>query len=286
MGRRRTPLGRGLDALIPSRERTDSRDLPLDAIVPNRSQPRVRFDDESIAELADSIKTHGMLQPLIVGPPDPSGKHPLIIGERRWQAARMAGLERVPVIERDAGESEALQLALIENIQRLDLDPLEEAAAFERLIRVHGMTQETVAQQIGRTRAAIANTIRLLGLPGPVKDALTSGKITEGHARALLGAPDPLSMEAALQRVLDEGLNVRQTERLVGLMTTGRPHQPRRETGPELQMLEERLRDGLGTKVTIQRGRKSGRIVIEYYSDEDLDALVDRLLGDQEADSA
>ena len=281
MAKSRKALGRGLDALIPARAREMIRELPLGDIIPDRGQPRKRFDETKLAELADSIKLHGVLQPLIVAAPDSNGKFRLIVGERRWQAARLAGLDVVPVIERESSPNSAMAMALVENLQRQDLDALEEAAAFDRLIRDHGLTQGLVAEQVGRSRSSIANSLRLLGLPSSVKEALIEGRLTEGHARSLLALPDSLAMDAAMQRILRDGLTVRQTESLVAKMRTGATPRPARiETKPtDVQALEDELRVALGTKVSIQRGRKSSRIVIEYYSSEDLQTLTEKLLG-------
>jgi ParB family chromosome partitioning protein len=279
VGRSRRALGRGLDALIPRAVEASVHEVALDAILPNPNQPRKRFDEARLAELADSIRTHGVLQPLIVSSPDQSGRYRLVIGERRWQAARLAGLDRVPVVIREASDAATLELALVENLQRQDLDPLEEAAAFERLIRGFGLTQEAVAQRVGRSRSSIANALRLLTLPSRVKAALLAGEITEGHARALLGIDDPLTQEALVERIVAEGLNVRQTEELVrGLRTPHMPRQRRLQEQPaEVRAIEDHLRAALGTKVTVQRGRRRGRIVIEFYSDEELQHLYERL---------
>jgi len=282
VGKRRTALGRGLDALIPARARDSVHELNLEDIVPDRSQPRQRFSEAELDELADSIRVHGLLQPLVVSGPDERGKHRLIIGERRWQAAKKAGLTQVPVMERDAGTPEALEMALVENLQRQDLDPLEAAAAFDRLISRHGLTQEEVARRVGRSRPAVANSLRLLSLPTKVRDALIAGQISEGHARALLAASNPGRMEELLRRVIALGLNVRQTEQLV----TGSqsPSTPRQAVPPsaEVRELEDRLQRSLGTKVSLMPGRKRGRIVIEYYSQEDLSSLVERLLQERD----
>lgn len=279
MGKPRRALGRGLDALIPAEAATPAREIDLDDILPNANQPRKRFDDERLADLAASIRDHGVLQPLIVSRGDREGKFRLVVGERRWQAAHLAGLKKIPVIVRETSEVSSLELALVENIQREDLDPLEEATAFERLIEEHGYTQENVARRVGRSRSAVANSLRLLGLPTAIKDALIAGDISEGHARALLGVPDPLLQEALLRRVRFDGLNVRQTEDLV--RGANAPRATRKSTppprSPEIQRLEDDLRSSLGTKVAITRGHKAGKIIIEFYSDDDLTQLYERL---------
>jgi len=279
VGRSRRVLGRGLDALIPSQPREWLREVPLDRIEPNSEQPRRRFPEEALAELAESIRMHGVLQPLVVSTTD-AGGYRLIVGERRWQAAKLAGLESVPVIERETTPRSALELALIENLQRQDLDPLEEAAAFERLMSEYGLTQEEVAGRVGRSRPAVANTLRLLNLPSSLKQALLNGEVSEGHARALLGLADPLVQEAALQRVRERQLTVRQTEALVNELRHRETAAPDNRTprAQELEVLEGRLRESLGRKVSIQKGRRAGRIVIEYYSPEDLDTLLEHLL--------
>ena len=283
MGKERRVLGRGLDALIPS-VRGSSLDVPLDEIVPSRSQPRTRFDEAALGELADSIRIHGVLQPLVVSPVDAKGKRRLIAGERRWQAARMAGLDRVPVVEREAAPQAAVEIALIENIQRENLAPLEEAAAFDRLSREYGLTQEQIAQRVGRSRSSIANSVRLLNLPAKLREALDSGVISTAHARALLGLESAQLMESALDRVIRTDLNVRQTERLVAALRAG-PMPPVRDRKqlPELAQLETELRSRFGTKVSVVNGRKAGRIVIEYYSAEELTVLADMLLGGEES---
>ncbi len=285
MGKPRTALGRGLDALIPNRTgREWLREIPLDNIIPNSNQPRHRFPEDALSELSESIRQHGVLQPLIVTSQDEAGKHQLIVGERRWQAAKLAGLETVPAIERESTPQSALEIALIENLQRQDLDPLEEAAAFERLIDEYGLTQEDVALRVGRSRPAIANALRLLRLPPAVKEAMLAGDVTEGHARALLGVSDPLIVSALLARIREHDLTVRQTEALVAEFRTDRkPRQTRKRSSPEIEDLENRLRASLGTKVSIRQGRKASRIVIEYYSPEDLEALLERLLAQTDA---
>lgn len=278
MGKRRNALGRGLEALIPA-STSAAREVRLDDIEPGLSQPRKRFDEGTLEELAGSMRTYGVLQPLIVSEADESGKRTLIAGERRWQAARIAGLETVPVVERSGSLSNAMEIALVENIQRQDLDPLEEAAAFDRLVREFGLTQEDLALRVGRSRSSVANTLRLLSLPTPARQALIQGDITEGHARTLLRL-ELQAAEMVLERIVREGLNVRQTERLVSSMVDGpsKPPGTIRVQRPELRELEERLRSSLGTKVSVVKGRKFGRIVIEYYSNEDLETLVERLL--------
>jgi len=279
---RRTGLGRGLDALIPDREHPSAigtNYIPLDRIVSNPRQPRARFDPEELAELAASIKEHGILQPLLVTYDDPTDTYTLIAGERRLLAARQAGLDSVPAIVREASEQQRLEMALIENLQRADLTPLEAAEAYRQLVEDYLLSHEEVAARVGKSRAAISNTLRLLKLPPAVQQALVEGDISEGHARALLALPTPESQEAALRTVLKLGLNVRQTEDLVRKLSGLRPARVHQQSlSPEIAALEEKLRARLGTKVKLNRFRKGGTLVIHFYSDEELDSLIDAIL--------
>jgi len=284
---RKTGLGRGLDALIPGRDEAQTtsgiRQLPANQINRNPRQPRTHFDPEELAELAASIREHGILQPLIVTSNEEARGYTLIAGERRLEAARKAGLESVPVIIREASEQQRLELALIENVQRADLNPLESAEAYRQLAEDFGLSHEEISNRVGKSRTAITNTLRLLKLPQSLQQALIDGAITEGHARALLTLNTPQAQAAALQTILSRDLNVRQTEelvrKLVGQKTTP-VHKP--PPTPELSALEERLRAHLGTKVNLNRRRKGGTLVIHFYSDEELDNLVGQILGDSE----
>lgn len=277
-------LGRGLSALIPGSEEQGLAEVPIGSIGPNPLQPRTALAPETLAELAESIREHGILQPLIVtrtasGPTE----YTLIAGERRWRAAQLAGLATVPVIIQEASSREMLELALVENLQRTDLNPLEAAGAFRQLIDAFGLTQEQVAARVGKSRAAVANTLRLLTLPAAAREALASGQISEGHARALLGLRSQEAVRVALAQVLRQGLTVRETEALVQRLNGERPAPKasgQRPTPPETQALEERFRQALGTKVSLVRGRKGGRLVIHFYSDEELDSLYRRLVGE------
>lgn len=280
---RRTGLGRGLDALIPGGDNAPGgagvEQIAIDHIAPNPRQPRTDFDPASLAELADSIREHGILQPLIVSSADQPGMYILIAGERRLLAARQAGLSRVPVIIREASEQESLELALIENLQRADLNPLESAEAYRQLAEEFHLSHEEIALQVGKKRPTVTNTLRLLNLPAIVRQALADRRISEGHARNLLALPTPQAQEAALQTILTKELNVRQTEELVRLISGHKVNRPQRpDPGAEVLALEERLRASLGTRVTLNRRRKGGTMVIHYYSDEELDALVDRII--------
>jgi ParB family chromosome partitioning protein len=279
---RRSGLGKGLGALIPVTEEPKGgvTQIPVSAITPNPMQPRTALDADALAELAASIREHGLIQPLIVTQQGPD-RYQLIAGERRWQASRMAGLDRVPVIVKEATPQQALELALVENIQRADLNPLEEAAAYRQLVEEFGLTQEQVAERVGKSRVAVTNAIRLLRLPAEVKQALADGTIREGHARALLALPTPEAQIAALKTVVTKGLNVRQTEELVRRLLAEPPAKKEEEpVSPEAQALEEEFRDMLGTKVNLDRNRKGrGRLVIHFYSEEDLQAIYDLIVG-------
>ncbi len=272
-------LGRGLEALIPVGEETAGiLEVPVGDIHPNPHQPRMLIRDDELVELALSIQTHGVLQPLIVI--REGDGYQLVAGERRWRAAKLAGLPKVPVIVKDLAPQQTLELALVENLQRKDLNPLEEAGAYRQLIEEFGLTHEEVAQRVGKSRVAVTNTLRLLKATDAVKEALLNGRIGEGHARALLALEDPEAQVAALRIVLRQGLTVRQTEELVGRILQTRPSSPTaRSTAPEVRALEDRFQQALGTRVQVRPGRKGGRIIIYYYSDEELEGLYERLAG-------
>ena len=278
---RKAGLGKGLGALIPGGENQEpqqpagSIEIPADGIIPNPHQPRQKHDDEQLKELADSIREHGILQPLIVSKEDFSDHYTLIAGERRLRAARLAGLQNVPVLIRQATEQQRLELALIENVQRSDLMPLETAAAYQELADSFGLSHEEIAIRVSKSRVSVTNTIRLLRLPDTVKAALAEGKISEGHARALLALNNPQSQIAALNSILKNSLSVRQTEELVrNLGGKKTPHPTKHSPSPEIQALEEKLRNALGTKVTLRHGKKGGSLVIHYYSNEELETLL------------
>ena len=296
---KKTGLGRGLDALIPMGEErpplaefTSSpaaapsagiTSLPIEDISPNPRQPRGQMDAQELAELADSIRRNGVLQPIIVTPAMQLGKFTLIAGERRLVASRMAGLHEIPAIVREASELERLELALIENVQRADLSPLESAEAYRQLDEEFSLSHEEIAERVGKSRTAVTNTLRLLKLPTDVRQALGEKRISEGHARALLGLPTPEAQSSALRSVLKNDLNVRQVEELVRRLTGQRPERaPRPAPAPEVTALEERLQQSLGTRVEVNPHRKGGTLVLHYYSEEELDALVERLLSDHD----
>ncbi len=277
---RSTGLGRGIAALIP--ERADhgaaTLEVPVDRIRPNPHQPRRRFNDTSLAALATSIREHGVLQPIVVT--EVLDGYRVIAGERRLRAATMAGMERIPVVVRQVADREQLELALVENVQREDLDPIEEASAFRQLIDEFGLSQEEVAARVGRARSTVANTLRLLELNELLQGAVAEGRITEGHARAL-GGLDTEGQGRVLPMVIERELSVRDTEELVRRLRTPRPEaEPTTATtDPDLERIEEDLRRALGTKVRLARSRRGGRIVIDYYSEEELGRLYERLIG-------
>ena len=274
-------LGRGLDALIPQRPTpaTAIVEVALARVEPNPFQPRRHIDEAELEELAASIREHGVLQPVLVtGTID---GYQLIAGERRVRAARLAGLDRIPAVVRQLADRDQLEVALVENVQRADLDPIDEALAYRQLIDEFGLTQELVADRVGKARATVANTLRLLDLHPDVQSAIADGRLTEGHGRALGGLPID-SQPHVLGTVLAQRLSVRQTEELVRRLRE--PRAPRETPAhvrldPDLERVEEELRQRLGTKVSLTRSRKGGRIVIEYYSDEELGRLYERLIG-------
>jgi len=291
----RRGLGRGLSSLIPTAPPAEARsevgvagihNALLEDIGPNPSQPRQTFEPEALAELAASIKEHGLIQPIIVtnAAAGAATSYVIIAGERRWRASKLAGLKDVPVIIKDATPQDMLELALVENVQRADLNPLEEAIAYETLINEFGLTQSQVAEKVGKSRTAVTNTIRLLQLPDAVKQAVLESQIREGHARALLGLADDQTMVEAMKLIIDRGLSVRQTEELVRRLNSPAPA-PKADddlgASPETKALEDRLRTHLGAKVNLYRTRKGGRIVIHYFSEEELADLYEKLVGDE-----
>jgi ParB family chromosome partitioning protein len=275
-------LGRGLDSLIPPADsalkQSDVQQVAVGAIRPNPHQPRTRFAKEQLAELADSIRTHGVIQPLIVKE-ERNGRYILIAGERRWQAAQLAGLETVPVVLREASDQELVEVALIENVQREDLGPLESAEAYLQLHNEFGLSHEQIASRVGKSRVAITNTIGLLELSEQVKRAIAAGEISEGHGRALKALENSQAQNAALRSIIAQGLSVRQAEELVRKLRGVKPKKASKPSQPaNIRDLQDKLRDTLGTKVNLQHSRKGGHITVFYYSDEELDSLVARLL--------
>lgn len=280
-------LGRGLNALIPSGVETVTsgdevvagvQTVPITAIQPNPHQPRTVMDAEKLAELTLSIKEHGLIQPLIVT--QSGDQYTLIAGERRWRASQQAGLSEVPVIVKEATPQEMLELAIIENIQRADLNPLEEAYAYQQLIDEFGLIQEEVAKRVGKGRSTVANLVRLLNLPPNIQQAVSDGEISGAHGRALLPLPTPEAQTAAMNQIIKHDLNVRQTEALVKkLLAEQKPMpKPRPTLPPELTDLQRQFADRLGTRVNIEKSGNGGRVVIHYYNDEDLQAIYETIV--------
>ena len=274
-------LGRGLAALIPQRAPTVpvTIDIPIARVRPNPLQPRKRFDPDGLASLSASIAEHGVIQPIVVT--ETIDGYRLVAGERRLRAAQAAGLERIPAVVRQLADREQLEVALVENLQREDLDPLETADAYRQLIEEFGFSQDDLAARVGRARSTVANTLRLLDLAPGVQAAVADGRLSEGHGRALGGLPQELQ-DRVLDSVIGQDLSVRQTEELVRRLREPKPEAsgPRdRRSDPDMERVEEDLRRSLGTKVSLARSRRGGRIVIEYYSDEELGRLYERLTG-------
>jgi len=293
-------LGRGLDALIPSSGTFQPESLsdtphltneafssvvqaPVTQIRPNPRQPRTHFEKAALDDLAFSIKEHGIIQPLIVSRDENGTGYILIAGERRLQASKLAGLEKVPVIVRQTTDQQKLELALIENIQRADLNPLEEASAYQQLSDEFSLSHEEISLRVGKSRVAVTNTLRLLKLSAPIQQALVDERISEGHARALLALVTPQAQAAALQTIINQSLTVRQTEELVRKLGGEKPaaSQPKSGPSPDVLALEERLRSSLGTEVSL-KSNKNGKsaLTLYFYSDEELEAILERLLGD------
>lgn len=281
----KTGLGKGLESLIPTGGKSPVvstgaggvQQVAVDAIQPNPRQPRIHFKEEDLAELAASIREHGVIQPLIVTPKS-NGTFTLIAGERRWQAAQKAGLRIVPVITREANNQQMLEVALIENVQRADLNSMEEAEAYRQLVEEFGLSHEAVAKRVGKSRVAVTNTLRLLGLADVVKQALVDGRLTEGHARALLALSTQKAQASAMQTVLNLSLSVRQTEELIRKLAGQKPIKAKKPgRSADVNDVEKRLQNSLGTKVALKHGKKGGTVTIYYYSGEELDALLEKL---------
>ena len=306
---RRGGLGKGLGALIPTGPVSDGpalavptaevpppitlrdvaagpaevpgvtyRELPVPQIRPNPRQPRQVFDEEPHEELVSSIKAFGLLQPIVVRPRE-DGEYELVVGERRWRAAADAGLDTIPAIIRETADDAMLRNALLENLHRVQLNPLEEAAAYRQLLDEFGTTHEELAQRIGRSRSQVTNTVRLLNLPVPVQRRVAAGVLTAGHARALLTLEDPAAQEELAARIVAEGMSVRAVEELVALAGREKPAKPRsprahRATAPALTDLADRLSDTFDTRVKVELGRRKGKIVVEFASVDDLERIV------------
>ncbi|NLY44299.1 MAG: ParB/RepB/Spo0J family partition protein [Clostridiaceae bacterium] len=277
-------LGKGLGALLPELDNEKEgviREVRISEIEPNQSQPRKRFDEEKIESLAESIRTHGIIQPIIVKRLE-TGFYQIIAGERRWRAAKIAGLKMIPVVVKDYDKRELIEVALIENLQREDLNPIEEAEAYYNLMQDYQLTQEEISARVGKSRSAIANALRLLNLPDSIKQMLIEEKITNGHARALLSIEENDLQEEIANKIIDEGLSVRQTEKLVKNLLSGKKKSVSQKKEDELSHvyvdLENRLSEKIGTKVRIYPGKNKSKIEIEYYTDDDLERIINQLM--------
>jgi len=276
---KRKALGKGLSALIPDADRLDEEgtvffQCPVETISPNPNQPRQKFSPVELDEMAASVREKGVITPLLVSRTE--NGYQLIAGERRWRAAQKAGLERVPVVVREATPSEALELALIENIHRTDLNPIEEAAAYNNLLEQTGMTQEELARRVGRDRSSVTNFLRLLRLPSSIQQDVMDGRLSMGHARLLAGLKDAAAQKVLRDAIVKKGLSVRQAEALAKKGKAFRGEGGKRTSkDPYVQSLEDRLKRSLGTKVEIKTRRGRGHIMVHFYSDEELDRLME-----------
>lgn len=278
---KKSALGKGLGALIPEVNETKLNidksgilEVDINYIAPNESQPRKNFDEEKLNTLSQSIKEKGVIQPILV---TKDGEYYTIIaGERRWRAAKLAGLKKMPVIEKKLSDIEVMEISLIENLQREDLNPMEEAMAYKRLVDDFSLTQEEISKRVGKSRPAIANSLRLLNLDPKVANYLVEGTLSEGHGRMLVSIDDfDLQYEVA-KKIIDESLNVRQTEKLIKKLNEKKPVNPKKEKNDiYIREIEDKLKNVLGTKVSINKSRKKGKIEIEYYSEDDLQRILD-----------
>ena len=276
-------LGRGLDALLPSArpvvepERGDVQHLRLDSIVPNRYQPRQQFSEAELDDLAKSLKENGVLQPVLVRRKG-DGIFELIAGERRLRAAKLAGLDKIPALIRNCSDQESMMLALVENLQRDDLNPMETARAYHRMVNEFGLTQDAIAQKVGRDRSSIANMLRLMTLPAEIQEFVAANELSTGHAKVILGLVAPEAQMDLARRIIQGRLSVREAERLLQHQSEGR-RQAKRPTRPPVRSdVEERLQKRLGTRVHIEKGRRGGKIIIQYFSPEELDGIVEKIL--------
>lgn len=275
----RRALGKGLAQLLGEEDESTSTEVSVTAIVANPRQPRRSFAEEPLNELAASIKEHGIVQPLVVRPVG-QNKYELIAGERRLRAAKLAGLKKVPVVVRAASAQASLEVALIENVQREDINPMECALAYRLLIDEFGLTQDQVATKVGKSRVAVANNLRLLKLPEDIQEAIADGKISEGHARALLMVESPTRLRALFERTVAEGLSVREVERMArGEARTPSPghenHKP--EVDPDWEALSRRISEHFGAKIKLDRKSTGGRLSIEYFSDDELEGILEKM---------
>lgn len=281
---KRGGLGRGLDVLFQDTGSGGGEEnvatLPLSEIEPDKEQPRKKFDDEALAELASSIAEHGVLQPIVVRP-SPTGGYRIVAGERRWRAARAAGLTEIPVIIREITDAQAMEIALIENLQREDLDPVEEAMGYKQLMERCGYTQEAAASRLSKSRSAVANSLRLLNLPQIVLAVLRSGQLSAGHAKAILSLPETADQEAAATKIIQDGMNVRQAEAYCKKLMKA-PRERKEPVRPPLPSeVELSLREALGTEIHVQYKNGKGSLQVSFYSDDQLKAFAN-LLGKYE----
>jgi len=281
----RKALGRGLKALIPEAEEQEGqvRLIPIDQVDRNEEQPRKYFDEEQLDELRESIETHGVLEPIIVRPV--KGRYEVVVGERRWRASQLAGLKSIPAVVRSLSDKETMEIALVENLQREDLNPLEEAEAYRRLMVEFDLTQEEVAARVGKKRSTIANRLRLLELDEEIRLEIETGRLSAGHAKVLLGVPDKAMRSKLARRVIEEGLSVRALEEATKeqeATVEGQPRATKRRAlrvDPLLQDVEDRLQRSLGTKVRVVQNGKRGRIEISFYGPDDMERLIEVLTG-------
>ncbi len=277
-------LGKGLDALLPSIDnrilavdRGETQELGVDSIIPNRFQPRQHFNDEEISQLAESIRKNGLLQPIMVRRKG-DGMYELIAGERRLRAAKQAGLQKISAVVRNCGDQEAMVLALVENLQRNDLNPMETARAYHRMLNEFGFTQDMLAQRVGKERSSVANVLRLLNLPPEVQRLIESGQLSTGHAKALLGVENPDAQVQLARRIVDHRLSVREVEEIVVSQTQGRRRSQRSRIQPLTSDIEQRLQKRFGTRVNVVQGRRGGKIIIHFFSAAELEGLLETLL--------
>ena len=280
MAGKKSALGRGLGALIPEIDEENIaegkyiNEIEINKIFPNEDQPRKNFDDEKLAQLTASIKENGIIQPIIVKREGEFYK--IIAGERRWRAAKLAGLKKVPVIEKKLSELEIMELSLIENLQRENLNPIEEALAYKQLIDKYKMTQDQIAEKLGKSRPSITNSMRLLNLDGRVQTYIAEGTMSEGHGKVLLGLTDKEQQYEVSKKIIDENLSIRQTEELIKSLIKNRKKTPAKKVSKDIYIkdVEEKLKSVLGTKVYITKGKNKNKIEIEYYSEDDLQRIL------------
>lgn len=274
-------LGRGLDALYDNTEAAEAEqkdliELRISMIEPSHDQPRKDFDEDALITLSNSIAEHGIIQPIIVSPSE-NGFYKIIAGERRWRAAKMAGLREIPAIVRTYEKQKAAEVAMLENLQREDLNPIEEAEGYKNLMENFGLTQESLSRSLGKSRSAIANSVRILSLPQNIIDMVRNGLISEGHARTLLSIEDDAEKQRLAEEIINGKLSVRDTEKIAGEKKTAKKIAEKKEISPEIKEMEKRLSDNFGSKVKIITGRKKGKIEIEYYGNDDFTRIMEKL---------